>query len=156
MGYSVARGYISTMRSVRGVDRVAPCGLAWQVVRGSTQVPSACRDEIDAQYEEPLGLDVPFAVPGGALPDLLLYRLIGPKHHTIDKHPNVAGQYLNALTFFATLFGRSPLGAAAPLPTGSSASGDRPLEPDELRALQTAAYGTVKACGAACGLGEHF
>ena len=33
----------------------------------------------------------------------MLYRVFGKK---IDKHPNVAGQYLNALTFYATLFGK--------------------------------------------------
>jgi hypothetical protein len=80
----------------------------------------------------------------------MLYRLIGATG--IDKHPNVAGQYLNALTFFSTLTGLSPIGAAPPLNTGSSASGDRPLTPAELLALQTAAAGTVKACGATCGV----
>ena len=63
----------------------------------------------------------------------------------------VAGQYLNALTFYATLTGKSPMGAAAPLPTGSKASGDRPLTPAEMTALQTAALGAVKACGTHCG-----
>ena len=46
---------------------------------------------------------LPFHAPGGSLPELMLYRVFG---HTIDKHPNVAGQYLNALTFYAALFGK--------------------------------------------------
>ena len=79
----------------------------------------------------------------------MLYRKFGA---LIDKHPNVAGQYLNALTFYATLFRQSPVGAANPLPTGSTQAGDRPLTVRELHVLQTAAAGTVEACGEACGL----
>ena len=42
---------------------------------------------------------------------------------SIDKHPNVAGQYLNAAVFFGTIFGgQSPIGAAMPLSTGSAAA----------------------------------
>ena len=94
-------------------------------------------------------VSLPGKVDGGALPGFMLYRLLPG---AIDKHPNVAGQYLNALTFYATLTGKSPVGATAPLPTGSRASGDRPLSPAEMAALQTAALGAVKACGTDCGL----
>ena len=100
MGYSLARGYLSMLQT--GADLVAPCGLAWQVVRGSVEIPSDCAAAIDSQYDAPLGLALPFQVAAGQLPDLMLYRKYASQ---IDKHPNVAGQYLNALTFFATLFG---------------------------------------------------
>jgi len=33
---------------------------------------------------------------------------------TVDNHPSKLGQYLNALVFYATLFGASPLGADWP------------------------------------------
>ena len=147
MGYALARAYLS-LRRLEGVDLVAPCGLAWQVVRGSTEIPSECRASVDAQYPQPLSLSLPFKVPGGARPGFMLYRKFGD---AIDKHPNVAGQYLNALTFYATLFRKSPVGAAAPLPTGSTSAGDRPLTPSEQLTLQVAAQGTVEACGSACG-----
>ena len=78
----------------------------------------------------------------------MLYRKYGS---VIDKHPNVAGQYLNALTFYATLFRKSPLGAAAPPPTGSRSAGDKPLTAAEQRMLQVAAHGTVVKCGSECG-----
>ena len=52
----------------------------------------------------PYPQQLPFHSPGGSLPDLMLYRVFG---HNIDKHPNVAGQYLNALTFYASLFGKA-------------------------------------------------
>ena len=83
----------------------------------------------------------------------MLYRRIGPGGRGIDKHPNVAGQYLNAAVFFGTLFGgQSPVGAAMPLNTGSAAAGDEPLTSTQLLALQTAAHGVVQGCGKACGL----
>lgn len=148
MGYALARGYIGE-RGVGGADLVAPCGLAWQVVRGVQSIPEGCKQIIDGQYKDPFSLELPFQVPGGALSDFMLYRVF---NKSIDKHPNVAGQYLNALTFFATLTGTSPVGAAPPLNTGDPSAGDRPLTAAELLALQTAAEGTVKACGAACGL----
>jgi len=148
MGYALARGYHSCMAASVGADMMAPCGLAWQVVRGMTAIPSACASLVDAQYTAPYALPVPH-VPAGALPGFMLYRQFGS---TIDKHPNVAGQYLNALTFYATLFGKSPVGAPLPLNTGSTAAGDRPLTAAEATALQTAAAGIVKQCGKACGL----
>ena len=128
MGYALARGYLYALN--KGADMVAPCGLAWQLVRAVLQIPAECKALVDAQYSLPLNLTVPIphAPAGAALPGFLLYRFVGAgKKRTIDKHPNVAGQYLNALTFYATLFGESPVGAAAPLNTGSPASGDRPV-----------------------------
>jgi hypothetical protein len=67
------------------------------------------------------------------------------------QHPNIAGQYLNALVFFATLFGKSPVGAAPPLITETGA-GDKPLSAAQIKSLQTAAAGVVEQCGKACGL----
>ncbi len=155
MGYAVARGYLAA-RGHRGAgvgaDLVAPCGLAWQLVRNVTSIPSHCKAAVDAQYAEPPPVEIPVTVADAADPLLMLYRNFSGK---IDKHPNVAGQYLNALTFFATLFNKSPLGAAPPLNTGSPAAGDRPLSQAELQTLQRAAGGAVMECGSACGLESH-
>lgn len=151
MGYSVARGYLSTMAAVRpGVSMVAPCGLAWQIVRGSTEIPSDCKALTDALYPRPLRLDLPLRAPNGTLPGFMLYRTLNDTG--IDKHPNVAGQYLNALVMYATLLRRSPVGAADPLPTGSAAAGDKPLTPSEKAALQNAAESAVRGCGRECGI----
>lgn len=68
-----------------------------------------------------------------------LYRILGP--HKFDKHPNQAGQYLNALVFYATLFGSSPVGAAGPLHSGKAPA--LPLQPTILAALQKIAAGVV-------------
>eukprot|EP00039_Didymoeca_costata_P002260 m.58761 g.58761 ORF g.58761 m.58761 type:complete len:346 (+) comp11197_c0_seq2:106-1143(+) len=148
MGYALARGYISTLMDKES-DMAAPCGLAWQVVRGVESIPSSCKGIIDSQYTDKFPLDLPFKVNGGADPSLMLYRVFGT---SIDKHPNVAGQYLNSLVFYATLTGKSPIGAAPPLNTGSPSAGDRPLTKAEILTLQTAAHGAVEACGKACGL----
>ena len=147
MGYAVARGYIHALQE--GADMVSPCGLAWQVVRAVNEIPQGCKTLVDAQYAEPFPLALPLMVAGGALPDMMLYRKFGER---IDKHPNEAGQYLNALTFFSTLFGgRSPVGAATPLNTGSVGAGDKPLTHAEMAALQAVAHGVVMQCGSACG-----
>ena len=58
-----------------------------------------------------------------------------------DKHPNMAGQYLNALVFYATLFGESPVGAAGPLDTGTAPA--LPLDAAILRGLQRVAESVV-------------
>ena len=111
------------------------------------------RETLSTYAAPPPPLDLPLKVDGGVLPDVMLYRQFRPGAAGIDKHPNVAGQYLNAAVFFGVLFdGQSPVGAAGPLNTGSAAAGDRPLTAIELKALQTAAHGVVKGCGKACGL----
>ena len=149
MGYSIARGYIDA-RHQTGADLIAPCGLAWQVVRGITAIPAKCKHIADAEYREPLGLSLPFKVEGAAFPSLPLYRVL--QGGGIDKHPSVAGQYLNALTFYATLFG-SPSGAASPIyePQYKQPQ-DKPLSADEIQGLQAAAEGAASGCGRACGL----
>ena len=153
MGYALARGYIHALK--QGADRVAPCGLAWQVVRNVTNIPQRCRELIDAQYpNEPFPLSLPLQINDAALPNLELYRIFAKTG--IDKHPNVAGQYLNALTFYGTLFGKSPIGAAPPLNTGSTSAGDRPLTNVEIKTLQIAAHGVVEQCGSACGVSSSL
>eukprot|EP01060_Flectonema_neradi_P015153 TRINITY_DN21838_c0_g1_i1.p1 TRINITY_DN21838_c0_g1~~TRINITY_DN21838_c0_g1_i1.p1 ORF type:complete len:318 (+),score=52.54 TRINITY_DN21838_c0_g1_i1:331-1284(+) len=128
MGFSLVRGYLDMFNY--GVNRVAPCGVSWQVVRGVTTIPDNCTTAINSQYPYPLNVTLPFPTTG-SLKDLMLYRILAGG--VIDKHPNVAGQYLNALTFFATLFGESPVGAASPLPTEK---GDTPLTPEQLQQMQ--------------------
>jgi len=148
MGYAVARGYLDAM-AVTGADLVVPCGLAWQVVRGVEQIPQDCRRLIDAQYNSPLAVQLPLRVDGGSLPNLPLYRLL--RHGEIDKHPSVAGQYLNALTFYSTLFNTSAVGAAPPLYESQyKQKQDRPLSAAQLKALQTAASGVSDKCGRVC------
>lgn len=147
MGYSLARGYLHTL--TRGADMVVPCGLAWQIVRAVPEIPAGCKALIDAQFASPLKtLTLPLPhKPEAELPGFLLYRLLG--NNQIDKHPNVAGQYLNALTFYSALFRESPVGAAAPLNTEP---GDKPLNTTEIMALQLAANTAVQGCGATCNL----
>lgn len=153
MGYSLARGYFAA-KEAADADLVAPCGLAWQAVRDSQAIPAECQAAIDAEYSGALPLELPLRVEGGAAPDLMLY--IRQTDGAINKHPNVHGSYLNALVFYATLFGKSPVGAAPPAAINSSSNISEippaPLSDAELLALQTAAAGSVAQCGPACGL----
>jgi hypothetical protein len=153
MGYAVARGYFDAKAA--GGDLVAPCGLAWQVVRGVESVPSSCKNAIDGQYSEPAPLELPLHVPGGADPDLLLY--IKNSDTDFDKHQNLAGCYLNALTIYATIFGKSPLGAAAPDASWGESWGlpEPNLTSAQLLTMQKAAEGVVQQCGHACGFGAE-
>mmetsp|Transcript_49097 Transcript_49097/g.157980 ORF Transcript_49097/g.157980 Transcript_49097/m.157980 type:complete len:117 (-) Transcript_49097:17-367(-) len=93
----------------------------------------------------------------GLVASLQLHALI--RGHP-DIHPTKVGQYLNALTFYAMLFGESPVGAAQPSceftcfgndwldePPGSM---QPPLAPNVLQALQRAAEGAVRQCGELC------
>lgn len=148
MGYSLARGYFDAKTA--GADMVAPCGLAWQVVRGVESIPSTCKAAIDAEYSSPAPLALPLRVADGSDPNLLLY--IKDSETEFDKHPSRAGCYLNALTFYATIFGKSPVGAAAPLPTTAWGLPDVELTSSQLETLQRAAAGVVQQCGHACGL----
>eukprot|EP00756_Hemistasia_phaeocysticola_P057574 Hpha_TRINITY_DN34176_c0_g1::TRINITY_DN34176_c0_g1_i1::g.75861::m.75861 len=129
MGYSLARGYLNAYNY--GADRVAPCGVAWQVVRGVSNIPDGCRAAVDSEYSVGVPTRLPYPTTG-ALAGLPLYRVLPTGD--IDIHPNVAGQYVNALTFYATLFAASPVGAAAPLATEP----DVPLTPSEIAGLQAA------------------
>jgi len=118
MTYSVSRGYLEAFRQ-SGVDVIVPCGMAWQVARGSTSVPAACRAAVDKEYSAPMELTLPLAV--GAHEDtsgITMYLKLS--NGAWDKHPSMAGQYLNALTFYSVLFNASPLGAAAPATIGIS------------------------------------
>lgn len=152
MGYSLARGYLSALEE-DGADMASPCGLAWQIVRGSETIPEKCKALTDAEYDGPLGLDLPLSVDGGAQPSLRLNRVY---ESGIDKRPNVAGQYLNALTFYSTLFGKSPVGAAPPSMPLDLLAGDRDLTAAEVLSLQKAAEAAVTQCGSVCGLSGNF
>jgi len=154
MGYAVARGYFAAKGI--GADLVAPCGLAWQVVRGSRVVPDACRAAIDAQYDQPSPLALPLQVPEGEDGALQLYIKDSAKKY--DKHQNLAGCYLNALVLYTTIFGRSPMGAAPPNASWGVTWGmpQAPLTDANLLTLQKAAHGAVRECGAACGQADRF
>jgi len=128
--YSLARAAAQTLR--HGADVVVPAGFAWQAVRGSPDIPVECRALIDVEYpdEGPLAsLQLPLAAkdPADALfttqeSALNLFRDKGPAYFSkfcndgchVDQHASINGMYLNALVFFATLFGEDPVGAAVP------------------------------------------
>jgi len=167
MGYSLARAYLSAIGGNHGADMVAPAGLAWQIVRGVEHIPSDCKALIDKEYDEPLPLDLPMQVEGASMPDLMLFllgKLNTSSAFKIDKHPNIVGQYLNALTLYATLFGESPEGAAGPscspsvpprcmrYAQGISEPGEASISKQILLNLQKAAWGSVIQCGQQCGI----
>ena len=76
----------------------------------------------------PVGLA--FARSLAAHPEIDLYFVDG-------KHPSLAGTYLAACVFFATLYDRAPVGGA--VPTGSD------MAPEVAKALQEVAWETVQA-----------
>ena len=61
---------------------IAPCGLAWQVTRGVTEIPTTCKAAIDEEYgtRSPFtgNLSLPLNVGGlpAALSQLELYRIL--------------------------------------------------------------------------------
>ena len=79
-------------------------------------------------YMAPVGLA--FAKARAEYPEIELYFVDG-------KHPSLAGTYLAACVFFATLYDQSPVGGAIPIGSDMSA--------DTAQALQTVAWETVKA-----------
>lgn len=153
MGYAVARGYLAAVEK-SGADLVAPAGLAWQAAHGVREIPASCKAHIDAEYSEPMHLSL---VQDGQLPDLALHAKSWGK---VDIHPTRVGQYLNALTLFATLFGESPLGAGQPNCLSHCFQDDwtiatpGPVKPPvvhaTLRKLQEIAELVVAKCGQAC------
>merc|ERR1719356_1194388 len=56
MGYALTRGYLDMYKD--GADLVAPCGLAWQIVRSVQSIPADCRASIDNEYHAPLDLSL--------------------------------------------------------------------------------------------------
>ncbi|WP_319498261.1 DUF4886 domain-containing protein [uncultured Cohaesibacter sp.] len=76
----------------------------------------------------PVGLA--FANARETHPEIELYFVDG-------KHPSLAGTYLAACVFFATLYDQSPIGGAIPIGSDMSA--------DVAQALQAVAWDTVKA-----------
>ena len=146
MGYAVARGYMDQLKP-GGADIVAPCGIAWQVVRAAKPTPPNCKASIDAEYTgaSPFSRDNNLSLPlrvdalPASLASMELYRKLS--NGNWDKHPNIAGQYLNALVFYATLFGSSPVGAAQPLQSGKAPP--LPLQPAIIDALQRVAESVV-------------
>mmetsp|Transcript_9153 Transcript_9153/g.22470 ORF Transcript_9153/g.22470 Transcript_9153/m.22470 type:complete len:335 (-) Transcript_9153:228-1232(-) len=143
MGYAVARGYLDAMESFSdGIFGVVPCGLAWQVVRGSKAIPEDCKESIDNEYGSPIegNITIPLQIDNGTLPDFQMYRVYPDGN--VDKHPNIAGQYLNALVFYTMLFQSSPVGAARPLITEHN-FGDKNLTDVEILTLQEVATRVV-------------
>lgn len=80
---------------------VEPPRIALVYPMGRSGVPRECMTSHARQW----------ASHACGLPNLMLYQTDG---QIIDTHPSVAGQYLNALTFYAALFAKSPVGAAHP------------------------------------------
>lgn len=128
--YALARAYAETLE--HGADVLVPAGLALLAARGAPRIPGKCKGLIDEEYpySDPLRklrlplsaadpADARWATPEAAK---ALFNDLGPGYNStfcndgchLDHHPSVLAQYLNALVFFATLFKKSPLGAAAP------------------------------------------
>eukprot|EP01046_Picozoa_sp_COSAG06_P029571 COSAG06_NODE_2749_length_6349_cov_6.086400_5_plen_201_part_00 len=165
-----------------GVDLVAPAGLAWQVARDAAPPSPDCLAKVDPQYEavaagQAAYLDVmrqggqccgvaaaDKIASGEPCTDrsLKLYRDIGPDYHShycttdahghTDHHPSLRGMYLNALVMYATLFGKSPVGAAWPdgqvidgnaLPLAVRPGAPELMNADDAAALQRIAEAVV-------------
>ena len=79
-------------------------------------------------------------VPVGLAWQRFLRRHERPVLHDKDQsHPSLAGSYLAACVLYATLFGESPMGAAAP----------EGLDASDVKMLQRAAAGVGKGAGRA-------
>eukprot|EP00658_Telonema_sp_P-2_P078599 TRINITY_DN7398_c0_g1_i4.p1 TRINITY_DN7398_c0_g1~~TRINITY_DN7398_c0_g1_i4.p1 ORF type:complete len:511 (-),score=85.71 TRINITY_DN7398_c0_g1_i4:41-1573(-) len=126
--YAQARGTANAARE-SGADVVVPAGIAWQMARRITSIPQSCIDLIDAEYSSPASSQLPLMplplIQGheDSYPANLyqMYRWLGEGYNSSwcadchnDHHASVIGMYLNACVFYATLFGESPVGAAAP------------------------------------------
>ncbi len=83
--------------------------------------------EKTAGYVAPVGLA--FAQSLKQYPEINLY-------HSDGKHPSLAGTYLAAAVFFATLYNQSPVGGALPV--------DSDMTPETAHKLQTVAWQTVQ------------
>ncbi|WP_165313579.1 DUF4886 domain-containing protein [Vibrio ziniensis] len=79
-------------------------------------------------YVAPVGLA--FAQSMKQYPEINLY-------HSDGKHPSLAGTYLAASVFFATLYNQSPIGGETPA--------DSDMSPETARKLQTVAWETVQS-----------
>lgn len=157
MGYAEARAALRA-RADHAVDRVAPTGLAQRIARGGRALPTRCRALVDREYEGPIEAAAGLfnASCAGVAARVGTYER--DERGQLTKHPNVAGQYINALTLFATIFRRSPIGAPPPIRSGLSNLSSRPensaaLSAAELSDLQQAAATAVHVCGQACGAG---
>eukprot|EP00854_Cymbomonas_tetramitiformis_P000900 gene900-1413_t len=135
--YALARGYEEMLD--HGAEVLVPAGLAWHAARGEAAPEERCRELIDAEYTStsrlpPLPLrdrvnatEEAIEAPWAGEKSLQLFRYTG--HATkycgechVDHHGSALGIYLNALVFYATLFGRSPEGAT--WPAGQMVDGD--------------------------------
>lgn len=153
--YAIARGTFQMLGE--GAHLLAPCGQTFETIRGSQAPDDACRAMVDAEYGEGASWPLPMPFAPNMSGAVRTYRHIVLHERGYptrdpgdwDPHANLAGAYLNALVLFATMSGRSPIGAATPPQLR-----DR-LATSEIDALQQAAAETVAYCGAACGLACH-
>lgn len=131
MTYALARGYAETLSA--GADVLVPAGLAWLTARGAPPIPEGCRASIDEEYPDGAGVLAHLPLPLRASTpsdarwsdDVAAQRLFrdkGPTYRSrfcgagchVDHHASAISTYLNALVFYATLFGETPAGAAWP------------------------------------------
>lgn len=109
MQYTLTRGYTDTLR--HGSDWIAPCGLAWQIVRGESDPCEVGREIVDAQYDYDLPFSVPFPVELSRQTRKTLERGIELQlDNGRNNHQDFTGQYLNALVFYTLIFGEDPQG----------------------------------------------
>jgi len=112
MQYTLARGYTETLR--HGSDMLAPCGLAWQIVRGESDSCELGREIVDEQYDYDLPFSVPFPVElSDETKEILEAGIELQLDNGRNNHQDFTGQYLNALVFYTIMFGEDPLGLPA-------------------------------------------
>lgn len=160
--YSNARAYASLFK--HGTDVFIPAGIAHIAARGAEKIPASCKAAIDSEYDVPFpfeSLDLPLKadpkdVRWSGKRAHALYRDVGhvqmnrqgqPAYCTDgcthDHHASAISMYLNALVFFATLFKKSPIGAA--WPNGQTVDGMlMPIvDAEDAKAMQRIAHDVV-------------
>lgn len=162
MQYAISRGYFAAL-NISGADMVFPAGLTWQAVKGGEWPPSWCREIVDWGFDDRWAPNVPPPVDLGITAKKMLhglqFNLMTGGH--FDTHPSLVGQYLNALTLYATLFRESPVGSDAQPSCKSNCISDGwvktapgelspPLSRDIMLELQNAAATVVESCGKEC------
>lgn len=124
MTYANLRGAMETA-SQTGADLISPGGLAWMVASGWSfhGEIDTCKAAIDKEYSTPFEVEMKPANLNLAY--LKLYMKENRRTSRLGTlvHPSRLGQYLNALTLYATLFG-SPVGSTAQPTCWSHCYGD--------------------------------
>lgn len=171
MQYALTSGYLAALAhaDTAAGHAMFPAGLAWQAAMQEANASQTCVRHVDSWFPPTAARPPPGAVlaralqaadPGAAasLHGVQMNLKVGGH---VDKHATPAGQLLNALTLYATLFRENPVGSLQQPTCGSGCFGDdwqntpagqseSALSPQALRALQLSAAIAVESCGASC------